>query len=945
MRIISIVLLCWWLPLYGLAQQIPVVKYGTADGLGHPIVYRVFQDSSHLLWFGTDNGLTRYDGRQFKNFTSQDGFRSSFVFSITARENKLLCCTFGGGLQYLAGAKALPDTLALQQIKYPLNVTHYKGGLWVVDKNHRYFFLNGNECRTYVYPLTNKRQIMQKILQHDGQLYGISVGLMMFNEATDSFEENPTGTFIDNVNIFNAISLKDGRLLMATVNGLAIRNANHTVRLLADIPFSYNTGNLYQLANGTVLVGSSDGSLWLFNKTLTASKKLLTGVVVNDITEDDWGHIWLCTYGQGVWKLPSLAVQQYPLENLISPNIYWDAATREARVFSFNGQEYIISHKNGTVKRFIKANQKLLVGYASYFVNNNGERLFTTSSTIVKEKGTTKQLLHNTSTTITQLYQDSDNQYWVAQKPGLLTGSDFASLRPVAAFAKTIVRCVTEGPSKIKYIGTDDGLYIAAPSGIRHITAAHGLKNLFVTSLFYDGIWQKLWIGTNDGLYSLNGDGSVNPVLADLRINDIACDRNGNKWMATSWGLVLYNQKYFQVFGEEDGLQSNLIKLAYDSTAHQLHVLASENYYAISLYDYVSNNYRNLPQIKLMQQKINGVLLPDNSFIHEVPEKINQLFLEIAVPMYHSLLGYKLYYRVNSGTWVNANWATELNISNLYYGQHVVEIKVEDEINHITATSIKLTYHVQTPFWKTTTALVLLFLLALLTGLMLLALAWRYLNRRRIRHIKAEQRRMELEHKVLGNMLNPHFMNNALNAIQAFVAKNDQRNTLGYLAKFARLMRINLELLEKNSITLDKEIQNLSLYLEFELLRNPALIEYFIEVEPGIDLTHITVPSLLLQPFVENAIWHGILPKKEKGTIRIGVSRQPLGICITIADDGVGLEAARNNAFRHSGEKTSKGLQIIADRLALLNVTRPGHRFQIDSNQPNGTLVTVTIPL
>jgi two-component sensor histidine kinase len=376
-----------------------------------------------------------------------------------------------------------------------------------------------------------------------------------------------------------------------------------------------------------------------------------------------------------------------------------------------------------------------------------------------------------------------------------------------------------------------------------------------------------------------------------------------------------------------------------------LHALASENYYTIDLKRYGKSSHGVGPQIKVVQQKVNGVLLPSNAPVNRIAEKINQLFLEITVPFYNNPLGHKLYYRVNGGNWVNANWATELNISNLYYGQHSIEIKVEDEINHITVTSTRLTYHVLTPFWRSTAALIALFIVLLVAGLALLTLIGRYLNRRRIRRIKAEQRLMELEHKVLGNMLNPHFMNNALNAIQAFVVKNDQRSTLGYLAKFARLMRINLELLDKNRVTLDKEIQNLSLYIEFEQLRNPALIEYALKVDPGIDLTKITVPSLLLQPFVENAIWHGILPKKEKGTIHIGVERNPSGICITIADDGVGLEVARNNPNRHSTEKTSKGLQIIADRLNLLNITKPGHGFRLDTRHPQGTLVTVTIPL
>lgn len=942
-RLITIAF-CYCLFYSAKAQQIPIVQYGTSDGLGHPIVYRVFQDSNELLWFGTDNGLTRFDGHRFKNFTSKDGLRSNYVFSITAMQNKWLFCTFGGGLQLHDGAYVLPDTIALKQIKYPLNITQHETGLWIVDKNNRYYLLNEQGCRSFTFPVTDRRHVIQKIVSHQGQLYGISLGLHRYQKSSGQLEPYPTGSFIDHTNSFNAIGLQNGALLLATDTGLVVLETDGSAKIMANISFSHNTGNLYQLANGNVLVGSADGGLWLFDENLTNARLLLTGMVVNDMLQDKQGNIWLCTYGQGVWKLPSLTTRRFPIENLISPDVYWDAAKQTVRIFSYNGFEYNIHQGQSTSKQpnFYTSQQK--IGYASFYKNNFGQLFFTSSSAIIEEKNGRKKQVFKANTTITQLYQDSDNQYWVGQKPGLLTGSDLLLLRPIEAFANTIVRCVVEGPLKTKYVGTDEGLYIIRPNGIQHIDTAQGLKNLFVTSLLYDFEQQKLWIGTNDGLYSLNQTGTVSTMLADVRINQITSDRYNNKWLASSWGLISYNQKYFQAFSQEDGLQTNLIRLAYDSVAHRLHLLSAENYYSLSLSDYTDSNYRSLPQIKVVQQKVNGVLIPGNSPVTKVPESITQLFIELAIPFYHNPLGHKLYYRVNGGAWINTNWATEINISNLYYGQHRIEIKVEDEINHITVASTLLTYHVATPFWKSTAALVIMFVLALAAGLALLVAIGRYLNRRRIRRIRAEQRRIELEHKVLGNMLNPHFMNNALNAIQAFVVKNDQRSTLNYLSKFARLMRINLELLDKNNITLDKEIQNLSLYLEFELLRNPDLIAYAIEVAPDIDLAHITVPSLLLQPFVENAIWHGILPKKAKGTILIQVTRQPKSIYIDIADDGVGLQDSRNNPSRPGKEKTSKGLQIIADRLALLNLTRPGHGFHIGPNEPRGTLVTVTIP-
>jgi ligand-binding sensor domain-containing protein len=925
-----------------MGQQVPVIRYGTAEGLGHPIVYRAFQDSNNLLWFGTDNGLTRYDGHGFKNFTTKDGLRSNYVFSIAAHKGQLLLATFGGGLQYHNGAKPLPDSIAFAQVKYPLNITGHGNGFWVVDKNNRYYHIDKTGCRSFVYDDTDWRNLSKKIFWHENQLLAITKGLLRYDTAAKEFARYTINPLLDSAEIFNAISLRGGQMLLATAKGLLLLKSDHSLQLLDPEPFSLNTGNLYQLKSGEVLVGSRRGNLWLYDAQLLRKQLLIADVAVNDILQDVQGAIWLCTYGQGLWKIPTLSVQQFPLDNLVSPEIYIDPISRAAKVFSFNGYQYTFD-KGG--QRLAKAQVNmggLQVGYASFLEGNDGQRYYTASSTVFKERNGVKRPVYVASSTVSQLYQDSDNRYWLAQKPGLYTGPGFDALQPVPGLERQIVRCIVEGPNKIKYVGTDEGLFTVnagQPLRAQRLQAANG----FVSCLHYDKAQQKLWIGTNDGLFSLDRQGTVNPLIADIRINKIIGDKYNNKWMASSWGLLLYNQKFFQVFGQEDGLQPHLAKLAYDSAAHLLHVLAADRYYAIRLQQFTPAD--NTSQIILLRQMINGKAWPIANTVQQVPEKIEQLFLEIAMPYYKTPAGHTLYYRVDGNRWVNANWAAELNIGNLYYGRHTVDLKVVDEINKTTVASRQLTYEVQTPFWQTKAALATLFLLCLALGLLLLWLGWRYLNRRRIRRIKAAQRRIELEHKVLANMLNPHFMNNALNAIQAFVVKNDQRSTLDYLSKFARLMRINLELLEKNKITLDKELQNLSLYLSFELLRNPSLIEYAIEVAPGIDLTRITVPPLLLQPFVENAIWHGILPKKGKGTIHIGVAQRANAICITIADDGVGIEASQNNPLRHGAEKTSKGLQIIADRLALLNLTQPGHGFQLSPNQPNGTRVTVTLPL
>jgi sensor histidine kinase YesM len=163
-------------------------------------------------------------------------------------------------------------------------------------------------------------------------------------------------------------------------------------------------------------------------------------------------------------------------------------------------------------------------------------------------------------------------------------------------------------------------------------------------------------------------------------------------------------------------------------------------------------------------------------------------------------------------------------------------------------------------------------------------------------------------------------------------------------------MRINLELLEQSLVTLEKELQNIELYLEFEVLRSEGKLTYSIDVSSEIDSTKLKVPSLVLQPFVENAIWHGILPKETNGHVALVIKRNNQLLHISVVDDGVGLEASRKAKNALLSPKPSRGMSIIHDRFSLLNHRHPGHYFTVqdrksDDTSPAGVVVEITLPV
>jgi LytS/YehU family sensor histidine kinase len=186
-----------------------------------------------------------------------------------------------------------------------------------------------------------------------------------------------------------------------------------------------------------------------------------------------------------------------------------------------------------------------------------------------------------------------------------------------------------------------------------------------------------------------------------------------------------------------------------------------------------------------------------------------------------------------------------------------------------------------------------------------------------------EKRIAELRLSALRAQMNPHFIFNAINSIQHFVLQNNSEQAYNYLAKFSRLIRLVLDQSQSESISLDQELKMLNLYIELEQLRFERPFSYEIIVDEELADNNIKVPGMLVQPFVENAIWHGLLPKKTgEAWIRIEFRRQKGFTEITIEDNGVGRKAAEK--LRPKDEKRrSYGLQITEERLRISEEKSP----------------------
>ncbi len=174
--------------------------------------------------------------------------------------------------------------------------------------------------------------------------------------------------------------------------------------------------------------------------------------------------------------------------------------------------------------------------------------------------------------------------------------------------------------------------------------------------------------------------------------------------------------------------------------------------------------------------------------------------------------------------------------------------------------------------------------------------------------------------KSLRSQMNPHFIFNALNSVNNYIAKSDERSANRYLSEFSTLMRSVLENSEEDFIPLDKELELLQLYVKLEHSRFPDKFEYKIEVDQYVDVAAFEIPPMLLQPYIENAIWHGLRYKEEKGYLNIDLKQKNKDwIIITISDNGIGRKKSAQLKTQNQKKQKSKGMGNIKKRVAILN--------------------------
>jgi hypothetical protein len=433
------------------------------------------------------------------------------------------------------------------------------------------------------------------------------------------------------------------------------------------------------------------------------------------------------------------------------------------------------------------------------------------------------------------------------------------------------------------------------------------------------------------------------------QVNDVAYDPKTGLWLATSDGLVhVFHDLHHETFTRNEGLPNEKV-LEVQLMGNHLYLLTESGLFVVPTSLQKSEDQPVLRTASALVDERNRHLSSDSLILN--PEEHQAVFqfdiLSFKATPHPLVIEYKV--EEFGPEWISAN-SRKVTLSNLSSRNYHLQVRVAGHEGYLPGKVMRFVIVARPPFWRTAWFQALL----VLVGLGLVAWVVRA-NGQRIRRKEAEKTRInkliaESQMSALQAHMNPHFIFNVINSIQTYVLESDSQTAYNQLTKFSRVVRSVLEQARQRTIPLSEELALLSSYVELEQLRFSDVFEFRIELAPDIAAAQLRTPPLLLQPFVENAILHGLAPlgKGAKGLLKVQVMHAGDMLRISISDNGIGRAKAARVAQRP--DHKSLGTTIMEERINALRLL-PGYQtatIKVSDLHPGaencGTLVEIFLP-
>lgn len=933
-------------------SQYQMVNYTVDDGLPSSNVYSTFQDSKGFIWVCTDKGLARFDGYSFEVFTVKDGLPYNDVWGVQE--------DLDGNIWLMSYASHFTHFSYVDNKFHVLENSYFDASSKIINS----FYINNKKeihalisNSNYIFKIVNNKRIEKIILKSNNKNrintiinYPIS-GYPLVNVFT--LKNNITSLYIDSFgkkdfNFSFIRNFEDNSLIFKwnsfvfNLNEKDFYFINYLNKKTFKIPLiKFGLNNKSEVLNKvfySTKVLSFVTSKNIIQFDLNLNYKIISNYpiksnIINNINSFNDSFDFVSTKGQGLYKIlkknilyknnivNSISTLEYDNEYLLigynngefsfhenksllnfNKSIN-NISTRPVKVFkkiskwnyliSWYGSPMIIKYKNKSLEINKKITNKLLVHHKEK-INIKKTFIFKNFLINTNYNSISKINLNNFKYEYLSIgfrrfnsaIADTNDIIWLASSSGLskvLTDSttdELISLKQkFPILSRSILDMQPDNQNRI-WCGTDGfGLYAFKNNGVNVIEE---LKNEIINQVHID-YRQHVWVSTNKGGFRIILEKEF-PFTYQIKKFSIA------QGLPTNEVNCIFADSNFAYFGTQKGL---------------------------GVVDLTSNNSKHAPAPFYIKQ----IITVNDTFLKGpivLPYNKSRLEFDFVCLSFKSNKNIVYYYKMQG---IDSVWRTTDQLKIIYPilppGKYTFFIKAKD-IDDVFTAIRTVDIEITPPFWDTLWFKLSVTFALFFSGLLYLAYRIRAIKLKERENTIVNKKIAELELQALQSQMNPHFMFNSLNAIQNFILNRTSDDASSYLGKFSKLMRLFLESSRNKYITIAEEIDLIQLYIDMELIRynNKFTAEIICENN---QLYNQEIPSMLIQPFVENAINHGLILKKEGGHLLVKFWNDEEKIYMMVDDDGIGRDKAMEIKKKSIQGYVSRALEITNDRLETMN--------------------------
>lgn len=908
--------------------QIPgIVNYNEENGLNSSYTYSVSQDASGLLWIGSDNGMFRFDGKEFKHFNNKHGLKNIEALSCIPLSNgEVFIAPFLNDFAYLKNGKVINSDMnsELKKIQFTYNPDFY------LDGSSLYLYSSYNPSNIYSYRSGKINRIPVNIKTKAGGEY-YAFGLNMADHTFYLFDQYNGG----NIQAYDILTKKK------TVCNISA-NKNTFILRKGDIFVFQNKGNIdiYKLYNKFYFkkiktyktyenverhIIDSNYRLWLcleeggtlyFKQSLleegelSAPVKMMENYIISDILVDKDNNTWFSTRNNGLFFIADRFFKNHihlPIKNNSS---YITVITKSDHgiYLGYNEAKSGLYH-NGKVtdlvfEKNIKIEHKAIFAERNTVIFGLTRRIFQYDTKVKEAHFLNYFVLKNI----------------VPYTPGsiLLCTSDGLISYNYHTRKYTDVLSKERIYTALSY--TSDSLFAGGFKDLYKVNTVTKKKTLFLEGYYFTDIKRlrdNLYVGATNlnGVILFDNTKIIRKItestgLATGQVKKIEVENKNVFWASTNYGLSRIELKGNDVkinnFTQTDGLPSNTVAgcvvsgdTIFVGTSKGLGILSIKNLMG-------QKNFIN-KKVIINSVVVGGKEVFDThqTLTGQTPK--NDIIFNVSFPDFTSQGKISYRYTIEG---LSNGWQTSTSQKITFYslppGNYTFKVFGIGYNGKRSYAPTELHFEILPKFWQTWWFKTMIISLGAAALFILINLYFQKKRNKKLETLYYEKKIAELELQAIKAQINPHFIYNCLNSIQFLLYKKDYQETENYLETFAQMIRKTLHYSEKTFMPIKEEAEYLSLYLNMEKLRLKDLFDYNIILSKKVNENWV-VPSLLIQPFVENAIKHGIAGLTDrKGSILVSFDHDGSSLCILIEDNGIGIGNGNQTKADSFGVKLSQ---------------------------------------